>query len=579
MTTMEITPIWIMMINSNFELEGHPFVLKMPSNDPVAYILEEAWKRFPVLMRNADYDQLTVWKINNPVRQPSKRYNTRSSSSTMHHTHPGTDETIETLLGNIRRSSDISQYAELLEGMEMITDYFKQDPEHRIQAIVLFTSRERKPEPSSDVSSGVESLHDPGVDAIKEVTALSPPSDCLGVAGRELRQKIYIGRPEGRFGYPNAIFHRHLGKLHYNLERLHGPNYLDSEELSATEMKFLDVSRNFLRNALNDYENEEARWSSSRQFFTRVFGSPGHEQKGIPKSDFDDKVVGVPDVVWGTMRDKGDRRILPHVILEVKKEKGCGEPTMQCVKYYARCCHLWLDTKFFRSTLFPVILIGLNGHSLEISTVLTLERIVVNQLLILDLKDGFDRNNIIRKLVRISSALAECASLLEQEYKQVMQQGSSIDRCRPCFPQPTLDPRSPSSSSLPVLTYKKRLNDRNESFQIRDNPSPQDLRSLFVAKLDLDGSIKQPDVVVKFTSSYNEEAHKLLAEHNLAPKLYGCHRVIGNLFMVVMERMKGKNMKAHELTEEPLKATVFEDITEAVKLLQEHDFVHGDLRL
>ena len=241
---------------------------------------------------------------------------------------------------------------------------------------------------------------------------------------------------------------------------------------------------------------------------------------------------------------------------------------------------LFQDTKFFRSTLFPVILIGLNGHSLEISTLLTLERIVVNQLLILDLNDGFDRNSMVRKLARIASALAECASLLEQEYKQVMQQGSSADRCRPCFPQPTLDPRSPSSSSLPVLTYKKRLNDRNESFQIRENPSPQDLRSLFVAKLvldDHDGS-KQPDVVVKFTSSYNEEAHKLLAEHNLAPKLYGCHRVIGNLFMVVMERVKGKNIKAHELTEEPLEGSVFEDITEAVKLLQEHDFVHGDLR-
>jgi hypothetical protein len=139
MTTPEITPIWIMLINSNYELETRPFGLTMPSNYPVTYILQEAWKRFPVLMRNADYDQLTVWKINNPVRQQSKRYNTRSSSSTMHHTHPGTDETIETLLGNIRRSSDISQYAELLEGMEMITDYFEEDPEQRIQAIVLFT--------------------------------------------------------------------------------------------------------------------------------------------------------------------------------------------------------------------------------------------------------------------------------------------------------------------------------------------------------------------------------------------------------------------------------------------------------
>ncbi|KAH9967806.1 hypothetical protein BJV74DRAFT_889948 [Russula compacta] len=130
-------------------------------------------------------------------------------------------------------------------------------------------------------------------------------------------------------------------------------------------------------------------------------------------------------------------------------------------------------------------------------------------------------------------------------------------------PQPTLDPRS--SSFLLAGLYETILR-------------LEELRSLFVRKLVLNDGSQESDAVVKFTSSYHEEAHKLRAENYSAPKLYACHRAIGNLFMLVMERIKGKNMKAHKLTKEPLKATVFDDTTESVKLHQEHDFVHRDLR-
>jgi len=99
---------------------------------------------------------------------------------------------------------------------------------------------------------------------------------------------------------------------------------------------------------------------------------------------------------------------------------------------------------------------------------------------------------------------------------------------------------------------------------------------LFLAKLILDGS-KEVEVVVKFTSRYNEEAHKLLADRDLAPKLYLSQRMIGNLFMVVMGRLEGRTM-ANGDRKEPLKDTVFEDIARAVDLLKEQNLVHGDLR-
>lgn len=67
-------------------------------------------------------------------------------------------------------------------------------------------------------------------------------------------------------------------------------------------------------------------------------------------------------------------------------------------------------------------------------------------------------------------------------------------------------------------------------------------RMLTVASAD-DTSTKI--VWVKFTAKYNEVARCLLADHDppLAPILYHCMRVIGGLYMVIMEYMSSaKNL-------------------------------------
>jgi hypothetical protein len=225
--------------------------------------------------------------------------------------------------------------------------------------------------------------------------------------------------------------------------------------------------------------------------------------------------------------------------------------------------------------MFPVILIGLNGNTLEISTALTLERVVVNELLILDLTNSFDRDTTIRKLVRIASALAECAPLLENRYRQLIQQDLSVYRPQRFFPHPTPDPRLPPSSPLPTLTYVGRLDADNNRLQLGHHPLPHEFRSPFVAKLVQDGT--DVEVVVKFTANYNELAHRILADEGLAPKLYACQRVIGNLFMVVMEHLEGTPMSA-DIPENSLEDSVFDDIRRAIGFLQRHNLVHGDLR-
>lgn len=86
------------------------------------------------------------------------------------------------------------------------------------------------------------------------------------------------------------------------------------------------------------------------------------------------------------------------------------------------------------------------------------------------------------------------------------------------------------------------------------------------------------DVVVKFTTRYNEKAHRLLADNKLAPKLHFCGRVIGDLYMVVMDRVDGKSIWQLQVEGTPIPAVVLEKVEEAVDRLHENHIVFGDLR-
>ena len=97
--------------------------------------------------------------------------------------------------------------------------------------------------------------------------------------------------------------------------------------------------------------------------------------------------------------------------------------------------------------------------------------------------------------------------------------------------------------------------------------------AMYIATLDT-----SQEVIVKFTNRYNEAAHRLLAEEQLAPRLHFCERVIGELYMVVMDRVDGKSIWQLRVEGTPVPAIVLKKVQEAVDLLHEKDIVIGDLR-
>ena len=88
-------------------------------------------------------------------------------------------------------------------------------------------------------------------------------------------------------------------------------------------------------------------------------------------------------------------------------------------------------------------------------------------------------------------------------------------------------------------------------------------------------------VLVKFTTKYHEEAHRLLARNNLAPTLHFCTRVVGGMYMVVMEYIpspKGQSLYAAPLRSTSALEVIRQGVCQALDLLHKEGLVFGDLR-
>src|SRR5258707_2830000 len=240
------------------------------------------------------------------------------------------------------------------------------------------------------------------------------------------------------------------------------------------------------------------------------------------------------------------------------------------------------DKSYFELTYFPKIFVAIEKHILHISIAVCLETVVVNKILTLDMLDNLFRDDLVQKLARVAVALRECSKGLDAYYSDLKgkKEGSS------CFPSPTLVPLIGSelltkgafdnSSTFCGLKIEGHLSPKGQMEEPIPNPSPADMRhNLFLATLDGNGE----KVVVKLVKRYSKEAHKHLANKGLAPKLFLCQRVIGNLIVVVMEHVSGclLNEVPGSLAAES-QLLVFKSLKRATEELESEDFVHGDLR-
>jgi hypothetical protein len=79
-------------------------------------------------------------------------------------------------------------------------------------------------------------------------------------------------------------------------------------------------------------------------------------------------------------------------------------------------------------------------------------------------------------------------------------------------------------------------------------------------------------LVVKFCERYGGDAHRMLADACLAPKLYYCSEVVGGVFIVVMEQVDGRDAYS-EFRQRDLPRAVLDD-----GKLHDTQLAYGDMR-
>ena len=217
---------------------------------------------------------------------------------------------------------------------------------------------------------------------------------------------------------------------------------------------------------------------------------------------------------------------------------------------------------------FPVVLVGITANRLEISVAVCVGPIHVTKCLTLDLSLGFHASDHIIRLARVFQALSRCRLDLHNYYDRVS--NLNFPRLSCLYPNPTPVDRS---KTLPTLTYRRFLSRAG-----RPTSALVDLGNATTSMYTATLSDTNQEVIVKFTARYNVVAHRLLADADLAPKLHFCERVVGDLYMVIMDCVDGTSVWQLQEDRKPVPAIVLEDVSRAVRILHEKDIVFGDLR-
>ncbi len=160
-------------------------------------------------------------------------------------------------------------------------------------------------------------------------------------------------------------------------------------------------------------------------------------------------------------------------------------------------------------------------------------------------------------VAKVFDAVARAVKALRREYFFLQLQ-----------PQPGF--RSPSPTYLPNSPFLRPLR-FSQRFMYEGRHRDSYRRSLFLAEYQEDV------VVVKFCERYGEDAHRTLANVGLAPRLHYCSKVVGDVFMVVMDFVNGRdayNVFKHR----NLPRTVLDDVKRALGKLHDERLVYGDLR-
>lgn len=203
-----------------------------------------------------------------------------------------------------------------------------------------------------------------------------------------------------------------------------------------------------------------------------------------------------------------------------------------------------------------------------------------------------DPDGGLRRVAQILVALKECTQELIEFYEGLeleeifvdqspvpRKQSSKLSASQTQQPNLAVVAKNPLRSVFPYLT-KYLINGVECEFKYEDRLTPPDSsRAVFKANMVSPGK-EGIKVVVKFTRRYSKDAHKLLADESLAPKLLHHELIEGpGIHFVVMECLEGNPIReGDDELKRRGRATHVGQLRRALQKLHAEGFVFGDLR-
>ena len=147
-----------------------------------------------------------------------------------------------------------------------------------------------------------------------------------------------MGRPKNRYGFPVALYNKHLATLQWKLSRLDDHSE-DSNKLFSDAEMYKEEARKFYEAAVEEYEEEGYRTGASISFLQKCLGENCEREYQIPRtarsdtmSETTSETSAKVDVCFLTVLGTVD---ITRVIIKVKKYDGEGDPVAQAVKDFA----------------------------------------------------------------------------------------------------------------------------------------------------------------------------------------------------------------------------------------------------
>ncbi|KAF9787419.1 hypothetical protein BJ322DRAFT_1055076 [Thelephora terrestris] len=373
---------------------------------------------------------------------------------------------------------------------------------------------------------------------------------------------LYYGRHD-RFGPHTALFNKELALLKYEID--HPERFIPDENL-ADAIKFVETAAKF-------FDAENIRESRIHPILESLLGSKGNWQQ--PTNSRSAK----PDVVWS---EEG----FACLIAEIKNEQGLGgDPFLQSLVVYRK----FIGEQKYQQSLgrsnFPVVLLAIAGDRLVVATAIFTDSIYANELFTMSLRLSTHVADDVSRVARLFMAVKQCIKQLRGLYQHLTRSAESVPPARVLWPNPTADPSVPNGTEKMKelhLEFFSKLDRHGNPINQGDLNDEDKQHLMYLATMRAGDDSEATVVLVKFATKYNEGAHRLLAEQvpPLAPTLHACIRVIGDMFMVVMQYISPSDgmALADILPPRPHADVVRPHISKALDLLHAKEFVFGDLR-